>query len=455
MTLMDMTPEEVTKALHAGKIHIAVVGAGRIGLPTAVLFAKAGAQVTACDINPKVVTCITNCQNYIDEPGLDELFEDAVKNGLLKASLDTAKTTREADVIILSVPTPVTAEKVPVYDYILSAAEDTGKGLQRGSLVVVESTIGPGTLEDRIIPVLEKASGLTVGTDFLVASCPERADPGSIITRFRSIPRIVGGYTPKATEIAAAIYQPLADEIFVVPNPKTANAVKLTENIFRDVNIALMSELAILYEHLGISIFDVIEGASTKWNFIPHYPGAGVGGPCLPANAYYVIVEGNKVGFVPYLMRLSREVNDRMPYEMIRHTMEALNRAGKALHGAKVTILGLTYKPGVADYQMSPALLIISELQDRGAELTLCDPKLEGTTFCELPVLGDPLKAVKGADCVLMVTTHQEFTDLTLDQIASKAKSPLVVVDGRAFYRKSEKPKDTIYQGIGLPSPSP
>ncbi|MFX1245749.1 MAG: nucleotide sugar dehydrogenase, partial [Promethearchaeota archaeon] len=421
---MDMTPPEVTKALKGGKLRIAVVGAGRIGLPTAVLFANAGAQVTACDVNPKVITFITNCQNYLDEPGLTKLLEAAVKKGGLTASLDTAKTARNADVIILSVPTPVTAEKVPVYDYILRAAEDTGKGLQRGSLVVVESTIGPGTLEDRIVPVLEQASGLKAGTDFLVASCPERADPGSIITRFRSIPRIVGGLTKQSTDIAAAIYQPLAEEIFVVPNPKTANAVKLTENIFRDVNIALMSELAILYEHLGISIFDVIEGASTKWNFIPHYPGAGVGGPCLPANAYYVIVEGNKVGFVPYLMRLSREVNDRMPYEMIRHTMEALNRAGKALHGAKVTILGLTYKPGIADYQMSPALLIIAELQNRGAELTLCDPKLDGTTFKNLPITGDPLKAVKDADCILLVTAHPEFTELDLQQLAAKAKSP-------------------------------
>jgi len=451
VTLMDMTPKEIETALTSGTLHIAVVGTGRIGLPTAVLFANAGAKVTACDIDPKVVTCITNDENYIDEPGLEPLFHQAIQSGHLTASLDTAKTTSASDVIILSVPTPVTDEKVPMYDYILSAAEDTGKGLQRGALVVVESTIGPGTLETQIIPVIEKASGLTAGKEFLAASCPERADPGSIITRFRSIPRIIGGNTQQAAEVAAAIYRPLAEQIMIVPDPKTANAVKLTENIFRDVNIALMSELAILYERLGISIFDVIEGAATKWNFIPHYPGAGVGGPCLPANAYYIIGEGNRVGYVPYLVRMSREINDRMPHELVRHTMEALNRAGKSLNGAKVALLGLTYKPAVADVQKSPALLIIRELVDRGAHLRLCDPVLGGTVFCDCEVTPNPLKAVKGADCVLLVTAHEEFKHLTLADIAAKAKSPLVLVDGRAVYHKHPKPKDIIYQGIGLP----
>ena len=448
---MNMKPAEIEKALKTGKLNIAVVGAGRIGLPTAVLFANAGAKVTACDIDPKVVTCITNGENYIDEPGLEELFQEVTKNGRLTASLDTANTASTSDVIILSVPTPVTEEKVPDYNYILNAAQATGKGLQRGSLVVVESTIGPGTLETQIIPVIEKASGLTAGQDFLAASCPERADPGSIITRFKTIPRIIGGHTKQAADIAAAIYRPLAEDILIVPDPKTANAVKLTENIFRDVNIALMSELSILYERLGISIFDVIEGAATKWNFIPHYPGAGVGGPCLPANAYYIIGEGNKVGYVPYLVRMSREINDRMPHELVRHTMEALNRAGKSLKGAKVAILGLTYKPAVADVQMSPALLIISELIDRGADLRLCDPILGGTVFCDCEVTSDPRKAIKGVDCVLLVTAHEEFRQLKLEDIAAKTKSPLVLVDGRAVYHKHTKPKDIIYQGIGLP----
>ncbi|MFX1566578.1 MAG: nucleotide sugar dehydrogenase [Promethearchaeota archaeon] len=448
---MDMKPADIEKALKTGKLNIAVVGAGRIGLPTAVLFAKAGAKVTACDIDPKVVTCITNGENYIDEPGLDELFEAVIKSGNLTSSLDTAKTTSSSDAIIISVPTPVTKDKVPDYEHILAAVQDIGKGLQSGSIVVVESTIGPGTLETLIIPVIEKASGLIAGKDFLAASCPERADPGSIITRFRSIPRIIGGYTEQASEVAAAIYRPLAEEILIVPNPKTANAVKLTENIFRDVNIALMSELAILYERLGISIFDVIQGAATKWNFIAHYPGAGVGGPCLPANAYYIIAEGHKVGYVPYLVRMSREINDRMPHELVRHTMEALNRAGKSLKGAKVAILGLTYKPGVADVQMSPALTVIAELVDREAELRLSDPILGGTVFCDCEVTSDPLKAVKGADCVLLITAHEEYKQLKLENIASKAKAPLVLVDGRAVYHQHVKPKDTIYQGIGLP----
>ncbi len=305
MALIDINPDDIAEKLREGKITIAVVGAGRIGLPTAVLFADAGAKVIACDIDEGVVTCINNGQNYIDEPGLNELFGKVVKSGQLKASTDTTLTMETADVAILSVPTPVSEEKVPVYDFILSAAKAVGDGFRKGAMVIVESTIAPGTLESQIIPVLEKASGLKAGKDFLAASCPERADPGSIITRFRAIPRVIGGIDRRSVEAARALYSTIADQILVVSDPKTANAVKLTENVFRDVNIALMNELAILFERLGIDVLEVIETAASKWNFVPHYPGAGVGGPCLPANAYYLIGEGKKIGYVPYILLLS------------------------------------------------------------------------------------------------------------------------------------------------------
>ncbi len=451
MPIADMKPQDVPTAIKNGELTIAVVGAGRIGLPTAVLFANTGAKVIVCDTDPEVVACISNCENYIDEPGLDPLFEEVVKNSSLRATQDTPWGVSKADVIILSVPTPVTEAKVPIYDYILSAAKNVGKGLQKGSLVIVESTIAPGTLETEIIPVIEESSKLHVGKDFLAASCPERADPGSIITRFREIPRVVGGITKKATDLAAAIYQPLANQILKVSNPKTANAVKLTENIFRDVNIALMSELAILYERLNIDIFEVIETASSKWNFTPHYPGAGVGGPCLPSNAYYIIGEGLKVGYVPYLVRMSREINDRMPREMLRITMEALNHAGKALKGSKVAIFGATYKPRVKDTQMSPALPLVAALERRGATVTICDPLLDNITVDGITATANPLVAATQADCIVLITSHRLFEKINLDEVAQKANKPFVLVDGRALYRKTKKPKGTIYMGIGLP----
>jgi len=452
MPLMHLAPEDLPKHIGAGKISLAVVGAGRIGLPTAVLFANAGVRVTACDVNEEVVSAINNCRCYIDEPGLKEFFEKAVKSGRLKASSDMVGAVASSDAVILCVSTPVSQDKIPVYDHIIDASREVGKGLQKGAMVIVESTIAPGAMENLIIPVLERVSGLRAGRDFLAASCPERGDPGSIIRRFRKVPRIVGGIDERSMAIAAALYRVITDTIIVVSNPRTANAVKLTENIFRDVNIALMNELAILYERLGIDVFEVLEAASTKWNFLPHYPGAGVGGPCLPANAHYLISEGGKVGYVPYLVRMSREINDRMPREMVRLTMEALNKAGKCLKGARITILGVTYKPGIKDTQNSPAAPIIHALKRRGATLTLCDPLMAGTTYQGEPVTGDIEEAVKSADCLVLVTAHNAFKKLNLDQLASLTAKPLILVDGRGLFRKTSKPGGTIYLGIGIPA---
>ncbi len=449
--LIDMKPKDVKRNLGEGKISIVVVGAGRIGLPTAALFAEAGAKVTACDTNEEIVKCINSCQSYIDEPGLDQLLEKVVRAGRLKASRDITGSIGTADVIILCVPTPVSKDKVPIYDFILSASKAVGEGLRRGMIVIVESTIAPGTLENQIIPILEQSSGLEAGKDFAIASCPERANPGSIINKFRTIPRVIGGVDKNSGEIAKALYATIADQIIVVSDPKTANAVKLTENIFRDVNIALMNELAILFERLGIDVLEVIETAASKWNFIPHYPGAGVGGPCLPANAYYLIGEGTKVGYVPYLVRMAREINDRMPLEMVRLTMEALNIAGKSLKGSRVTILGITYKPGVRDVQTTPALPLLSELEERGALVTLCDPLVAGNNFQGQKVLESVEEAVTSADCIIVVTAQEEFKRLDLRQVAQLTSNPLVIVDGRGMFRFSEKPSGAIYTGIGLP----
>jgi len=241
MALIDMNPEEVGAAINRGKLTITVIGGGRIGLSTAVLFANAGAKVIVCDTDSQIVDGINSGRNHVDEPGLDALFEKVVRSRNLKASNDTVKEVSQADVAILCVPTPVTEDKVPVYDNILASAEDVARGLRRGALVIVESTIAPGTLEKRIIPTIERISGMKAGTDFLAASCPERADPGSVVIRFREVPRVIGGIEPRSKAFAAALYGAIADRIITVSNPMTANAVKLTENVFRDVNIALMS----------------------------------------------------------------------------------------------------------------------------------------------------------------------------------------------------------------------
>jgi nucleotide sugar dehydrogenase len=227
--------------------------------------------------------------------------------------------------------------------------------------------------------------------------------------------------------------------------------VKLTENVFRDVNIALMSELAVLYERLGIDIYEVIEAASSKSTFLPHYPGAGVGGPCLPANAYYLIVEGNDVGYVPYLVRMAREINDRMPLEVVRHTMDALNKAKKSVKTARIAILGITYKPGVKDTRNSPARIIVRALRERGARLAICDPLVADTEFEGQRVTAVVEEAVREADCVVLVTAHDSFKRLDLTRIAKLAAKPFVLVDGRGAFRLARKPNGTLYAGIGIP----
>ncbi len=452
MTIMKYNPDEIQDLLKSGKITIAVIGLGRIGLPTAVLFANAGAKVIGVDVDEKKVEMVNNVQNYIDEPGLDELFEKVVKSKNLVATTDGVDAVKKAHVSIICVPTPVIETKAPDYRWVISATETIAKGIQKDAMVIIESTVAPGTLEELVIPIIEKKTGMKAGIDFGAASCPERADPGTIITKFDKIPRIVGGINEKSTQIAKNLYSPIVNgKIVTVSNPKTANAVKLTENIFRDVNIALMNEFAVLYEKLGINAFEVIQGASTKWNFLPHYPGAGVGGPCLPANSYYIVEKGFKVGFIPYIIRLAREVNDRMPHEVVRITMEALNEAKKPLNGSKIAILGITYKPGVKDTQISPAHIIVDELIARKVNLLIYDPLYKGEEFHGIKIENSIDDAIKDADAIVFITAHKEFKELSLESLAKKIKSPPVIVDGRGIFALTEKPSDIIYRGIGLP----
>lgn len=290
---MDIPSDEIGESLEKGKLTIAVIGLGRIGLPIAVSFAEAGANVIGIDINVDVVSGINSGRSkFTDEPGLNDRLGKVVVNGKLMASTKI-EDMAEADAIIVAVPTPVDERKTPDYSYIKSACENISKEFKRGTLIMIESTVGPGTVEGIIVPLLEAGSGMRAGKDFGVASCPERADPGKIMRDMVNVPRIVGGVDDRSADMAAALYEKaLGTKAVKVSNPKTANAAKLMENIFRDVNIALANEFALLFEKLGIDSIEVINACATKYNFVPHFPGAGVGGPCLPSNSYYLISEG-------------------------------------------------------------------------------------------------------------------------------------------------------------------
>jgi nucleotide sugar dehydrogenase len=452
MGLMDLSEKEIKNALTHGKIKICVIGLGRIGLPTASMFAAAGAQVVGADIDKQVVFEVNSggCR-FEDEPGLKELVREVVKGGRFKASCNISSSVAKSDLIVVCVPTPVNESKVPYFRPILRSCVKIGKSLKRGVLVVIESTVSPGTVEDKMIPLIEKESGMKAGEDFGIASCPERASPGETLKHLKSVPRVIGGIDSRSVEVAATIYAcALGVKIMKVANPKTANAVKLTENIFRDVNIALMNEFAILYEKLGIDTIEVINTCATKWNFVPHYPGAGVGGPCLPANAYYIIDEGLRVGYIPYLIRMAREINDRMPDHVVALVTEALNDIGKVVSKSKIALLGVSYKAGVHDLQMTPFERVYHSLEAMGASMAIYDPMFRREEVFGTVVAKNLNDAIEKADCIVIGTSHSEFRNLNLTEVAKICRKPAALVDTQNLIVPNEARKHGFsYLGVG------
>ena len=449
--LISLSPEELKESLVKGDVTVAVVGLGRIGLPTAVSFAEGGAKVIGIDIDPVVVSEAEKGRSkFIDEPGLNELLSRMVESGKLTVTTGV-ESVEKADMVIVAVPTPVNEEKVPDYSYINAACTDISNHLKEGSLVVVESTVGPGYVERVIVPLLEKGSGLKAGKDFGVASCPERANPGAILRDMRSVPRIVGGIDSRSLEAAAAIYEKVFGvKVVRVSSPKAANAAKLMENIFRDVNIALANEFALLFERLGIDTDEVIKACSTKYNFVPHFPGAGVGGPCLPSNSYYLISESIRVGNIPYLVRMAREINDRMPEHVVALVMEAMNEAGKVVKGSRITILGLSYKPNIRDLQLSPMEKVCAKLKDMGAGLKLFDPYYRGEMVFGNMVEASLEKAVSGSDCILVGTAHREIRSLDVKMLARLSNMPAAIVDtSQAINPDEARRAGLVYRGVG------
>jgi len=449
--MINSSKQEVVNALKKGKLTVSVVGLGRIGLPTAAVLADAGAHVIGVDIDARIVKQVNSgASNYRDEPRLIDLIRKTTDEGMLKATTDISSAVPTSEFIIVCVPTPVDENKVPDYHAITEACQRIAESLRRGSVVIIESTVGPGTVEKLVIPLLEK-TGMRAGVDFGVASCPERANPGQILHSLKTVPRIVGGINSRTTEAVAALYEStLGVKILKLSSPGTANAVKLTENIFRDANIALMNELAVLYEKLDIDIIEVINACATKWNFTPHYPGPGVGGPCLPANPYYLIYEGIKVGYIPHLIRMAREVNDRMPEHAIMLVTEALNDVKKFVNGSKIAILGVSYKPNVHDLQMTPIKRIHQGLKTMGATIAIYDPMFKGEEIFDSRVTKTLNEAVKGADCILIGTDHEEFKNLDLATLAEAANMPSALVDTRNVVTPSEVKKHGFsYRGVG------
>lgn len=421
--------------------HVSVVGAGYVGLPLICLLAKSGYNVFAVDVDKTKVKLINK--------GVSPFKDEYVKNLLpkfkskIKAVTEYKDAVNRSDVIIVCVPTPIDEMYRPDLRAITSANEQISPYLKKGQLVVIESTVAPGTTEGCIKDILEK-SGLKAGKDFYLAHCPERIDPGNKKWTIENIPRVVGGINKKSGEKAYEFYKSILNaDIYEMSSAKAAEAVKIVENTFRDVNIAFVNELAKSFNKIGIDTVEVIKGAATKpFGFLPHYPGCGVGGHCIAVDPYYLIEKAEGVGFKHPFLKLAREINNSMPDYTVQMVVDGLNKIGKSVKGTKITVLGVSYKGGVADTRESPALKIIEMLQKLGAKLKIYDPYVERMSNVK------NINEAIASDCIVIATDHQEFKNLDLRLL--KSNNVKVIVDGRNILDKEKiKRLGIIYFGIG------
>ncbi len=410
--------------------RLAVIGLGYVGLPLAVGFARAGYQVFGLEVDERKVATVNEGRSYIqDVEGSDVM--SMVKTGHLSASNDY-DLLLNVDAIFICVPTPFDSMKAPDLTYIAQAARGIASRLRAGQLVILQSTTYPGTTEEFVLPLLEE-SGLHGGQDFHLAFSPERINPGDKEFTVENTPKVVGGLTPHCTELAGSLLAQLFAHVHVVSSPRSAEMSKLLENIFRSVNIALVNELALLSERMGIDIWEVIEAAKTKpFGFMPFYPGPGVGGHCIPVDPYYLSWKAREYDFYTKFIELAAEVNQTMPYHVVDLASQALSQEGKPLEGAKTLVLGVAFKRDIDDARNSPAQRIIELLLARGAQISYHDPwvpryRVGRDVFHPeehwLKSIDLTDQVLADADCVIVVAGHKA-TDYT--KVLQQAR---VVVD--------------------------
>ena len=442
--------DEVRNSLDAKSLKVCVVGIGRIGLPTALSFAKAGLYTIGVDINQKLVDSI-NAGNFPlkDEPGYEDVFNNVRKNGNFLATTDINEAISKSNLILLSLPTPMDENNIPTYSALESVGKQLSQILQPNSLVVVESTIEPGFIEDMMIKIIEGTNTLHVGKNFTIGVCPENANPGEILHDFTNLPRLVAGVNEQTTKIITMIYDfVFSVELVTMPDCRTANAVKLTTNVFRDVNIALVNELSLMFEKLGIDTLKVLEAAKRKYNFQIHYPGAGVGGPCLPINSYQFLNTAKRTGSKLNIIKYSREINEKMPDHVINLILDGFKKCNKSIKGCKVLILGISYKPDVKDIQLSPAEIIINKLKILGARIKIYDPYYKGNQVFGINVEQNIEDILSEVDASIIVTAHKEFQEIDL-KIFTKMKTPILIDSRGIIDISSANDAGLVFRGLG------
>ena len=432
--------EQLLKKIDEKSIIVGVVGLGYVGLPLAVEKAKAGFKTIGFDVQAEKVNLVNEGHNYIGDV-VDSDLKNLVEKGMLSATTDFSFV-KDVDFIAICVPTPLDSHQQPDISYVRSSTEAISKYFTRGTMVVLESTTYPGTTEELVRPILESGSGLKCGEDFYLGFSPERVDPGNLIYKTKNTPKVVGGIGKDATETIAAMYRAVLDgEVCEVSSPAIAEMEKILENTYRNINIGLVNELAMLCNKMGINMWEVIEAAKTKpYGFQAFYPGPGLGGHCIPLDPYYLSWKAREYGFHTSMIESSMMINDQMPEYCVQRASKILNHFQKAMKGAKVLVLGVAYKQDIDDYRESPALRVIEVLEREEANVSFYDPwiaeyKYKGEKHRGLTEISPEI--IAGFDLVMVTAAH---TNVDYEMIQ---KNALAIFDTKNVMKNIEN-RDNI-----------
>ena len=415
--------EILLKKIEEKSIKVGVVGLGYVGLPLAVEKAKAGFKTVGFDVQSAKVDMVNTGTNYIGDV-VDSDLADLVKNGMLSATTDFSFI-KDVDFVAICVPTPLDEHQQPDISYVKSSTEAISKYLTKNTMVVLESTTYPGTTEELVKPILEEGSGLKCGEDFYLGFSPERVDPGNLIYKTKNTPKVVGAVGKDATEVIAAMYRAVLEgDVHEVSSPAIAEMEKILENTYRNINIGLVNELAILCNRMGINFWEVVDAAKTKpYGFQAFYPGPGLGGHCIPLDPYYLSWKAREYGFHTSMIESSMMVNDRMPEYCVERASKILNHFEKSLKGSKVLVLGVAYKQDIDDYRESPAIRVIEVLEKNGVNVEYYDPwvaqyKEHGQVVTGLKEITPEI--VAGYDLVMITAAH---SNVDYDMVQKNAKA--------------------------------
>lgn len=424
--------KDLIQKVESESAVIGVLGMGYVGLPLAISFAKRF-NVIGFDTNQVLINNLRLGKSHISD-----VSDDEIKHVLCRSFYPTSESSKlkECDIMIICVPTPLTKDKKPDLSYITGACKTISSFLRKGQFVILESTTYPGTTNEIVVPMLE-TSQLEAGTDFGVAFSPERIDPGNKDYTIDKIPKVVGGINEECTKIAALLYASIISDVICVSDAKTAESVKIVENVFRNVNIALINELALIFERMGINCWEVIEAASTKpYGYTPFYPGPGVGGHCIPLDPLYLSYQAKRYGIMSRFIELSAEINEFMKIHVINLIRKGLNERNKKLLGSKIVIMGLAYKKNIEDVRESPSKDVIEELVKSGANVTVFDPfvasiNTDAGEFNSEASIRDALNAV---DCAVFMTDHDIFKKIDLVGVDIEDALP-IIIDCRNIFK--------------------